>query len=229
MKNDVALFKSAGLPSLDLAQFKKALAIASDSIQIGGSAFLKLDKRDGEWRYGAEDTDVQPGSLWAVNPHSFAKGFIAWKKSEVLGKVMRAITNPSGPVMQSELPNVAAEWQEVWGMKLRCMNGDDAGTEVEYESTSYGAKKAFKGLLEAFGDQMAKNPTNIVPVVEMKSDSYEHKEWGTIYNPIFEIKKWIPLSDEAPTGADLEVETAVEDAPKEVAKPVVRQRRRATV
>ena len=39
-----------------------------------------------------------------------------------LGKQMRSILQP--PILASELPHVAAEWTELVGFRLRCLNGE---------------------------------------------------------------------------------------------------------
>ncbi len=76
--SDIQLFKGAGLPAADIAKYKQALTrVQASAPTIGGLPILKLGK-DGIWRYGQTDTDVQDGSEWAVNPVSMKKGFIAW-------------------------------------------------------------------------------------------------------------------------------------------------------
>ncbi len=203
-KNEIVAFQNAGLPVKDLATFAQNLARAQTNIAVkGGEDFLKLSKHDGLWYYGATDTEVQEGSLWAINPASLRMGYMAWGKGEVLGKKLLPILSGQ-TVDQSTLPNVGAPWSETVAMQLRCMNGDDAGVQVEYEQNSYGGKKAFAELLQAFQVQIATDQVNIVPVVVMKSDSYSHKQYGTIYNPIFEIVKWVSIQGnvEAPAAED---------------------------
>ena len=58
-----------------------------------GVAILKMDKT-GHWVFGADQTEVDAASLWAVNPFSFVHGFIAWGEGEVLGEKMVSITSP---------------------------------------------------------------------------------------------------------------------------------------
>ncbi len=48
------------------------------------SVILKMDK-GGHWIYGAEQTEVESDSTWAVNPFSFIHGYIAWGDGDVLG------------------------------------------------------------------------------------------------------------------------------------------------
>jgi hypothetical protein len=204
MSNDVALFKNAGLPVKDITQFQKMLANAQANIAVkDGGNFLKLSKHSGEWIYGADETDVQEGSLWAINPGSLQMGYIAWaqKGGEVLGKRLLPILSGQ-TVERSSLPNVGAEWDECISMELKCMNGDDEGTQVIYEQNSYGSKKAFSKVLSEIVAQAGRDPVNFVPVVTMKSESYQHKTYGKIWNPIFDIVKWVSMMGEEGDSSD---------------------------
>ena len=226
MTNKVALFKSAALP--DVQSFQRSLAAVQDDLQISsGSNFLKLDKASGLWMYGAQENECQEGSEWAINPMSLKTGYIAWGKGEVLGKHVRSISQQ--PVIASELPPAGPQckrgWEKCIVMTLVCLNGEDAGTQVEYEQTSYGARSAFSDLLGALQVQAASDPVNIVPVVTLESDSYEHKEYGKIHNPIFAIKRWMSMEGEATAAAP--VPAAKVEAPKEEAAPATRRRRPA--
>lgn len=229
MSNEIVAFKNAGLPISDPGQFAKALAIGQATIAIkSGGDFLKLDKHDGLWKYGTGETEVQEGSHWAINPKSLMMGFISWgTKGDVLGKKL----NPIGmPVDPSTLANTGARWDECIAMDLRCMNGEDEGTQVIYEQNSYGAKKAFMDVLQALQLQLAKDPANLVPVVLLESDSYQHKTYGKIYNPIFTIVKFVgmggtPVQDENAQGDDTPATTAATPAP--APKAAAKQKRAA--
>ncbi len=233
MSKDVIAFQNAGLAVKDIGQFAKALATAQTNIAVkGGEDFLKLSKRDGLWYYGATEVEVQEGSHWAINPASLRMGFMAWGKGEVLGKRLLPILSGQ-TVDRAALPNVGAEWSETVAMQLRCMNGDDEGKQVEYEQNSYGGKKAFAELLQALQVQIATDQVNIVPVVTMSSDSYEHRQYGTIYNPLFTIVKWISLSGvaaepvvaEGEEGEEGEAESPAPAAP--ISTPATKAKRAA--
>lgn len=220
--NDIVAFKNAGLPVGDLAQFQKALATAQANVAVkGGEDFLKLSKLDGSWVYGASETEVQEGSHWAINPASLRMGYIAWGKGEVLGKKLLPILTGQ-MVDRATLPNVGANWDECVAFQLRCMNGEDEGTQVEYEQNSYGAKKAFSQLLQAIQVQITRDTVNIVPVVTLTSDSYQHKQYGTIFNPIFNIVGWVGMNGAAegtPETEDEPEEDAGQGQPAPAAAP----------
>ena len=194
-KTNVIAFKG-NLPALNINTFQKALAATKNAVGVtaGGKQFLKLAKNDGAWIYGQKDTAVEEGSLWAINPMTLQTGFVAWKKGQPVGKRMGSIFN--APITRDELNDVEAPWAEAVAFDLTCISGEDIGTVCEYSANSYGGRKAFTDLMDALMKQSSIEPDKIVPVVELVSDEYEHREYGITYNPVFEIKSWATMSQE---------------------------------
>ncbi len=192
---EVALvsFAGANLAKIDISTLEQALVGAQDRVQVGsGVQFLKMMNGTGEWVYGAEDVDVEPGSRWAVNPLSLQTGFIAWGGGgKPLGKLMRSIFQPA--VRRDELQNVGKEWQENIGFQMQCVSGEDVGVTVEYTQNSYGGRAAFAEIVQALQIQIKKDPTLIVPVVTLDVRSYQHNEFGKINNPVFNIVDWVGM------------------------------------
>jgi hypothetical protein len=71
----IVKFAKAGLPAV--TSLSTALRAIENDVGAVGSAILKMD-RTGHWVFGADQTEVEDGSLWAVNPFSFVHGYIAW-------------------------------------------------------------------------------------------------------------------------------------------------------
>lgn len=197
MANELVAFKGSNLAKVDLNTLQEGFNRAQEAIQVsGGVQYLKMLKQDGEWVYGQQDTDVEPGSEWAVNPESFMVGYIAWDdKGNLKGKEMRSVFKPV--IRLDELNNVGAQWQEQCSFQMQCISGEDAGLVVEYGQSSRGGKDAFQEMVRDIRIQLSKGSTDIVPIVELKSDHYMHKTRGKIFVPIFEIKRWVGMSGEA--------------------------------
>lgn len=233
---NVVAFKG-NLPALNITHFQKALATTKNAVGVeaGGKQFLKLAKNQDYWVYGQKDTEVEDGSRWAINPMSLQTGFVAWKQSKVLGKKMGSIFNP--PIRQDELEEVGAPWSEAVSFDIVCVSGEDEGTECQYNANSYGGRKAFTAIMDALMKQTSVDPTKIVPIVELSSDSYTHKDYGKTYNPIFEIVDWATMdaapADKADAGEEQEEQpeepkAAKTEALKEAEAPS-RRRRSAAV
>lgn len=208
---EITTFKAnAGLVSRDeLVRGLNNIVTAAPA--VGGEyQFLKMDKGNGEWLYGQEETVVEEGSLWAVNPLSLQYGYIAWNEdNKVEGEVMVPIARPlpDKASLRAETldgqPSGKRGWQYQQSVVLACVTGEDAGTQVLYKQSSVGSQKLFNALVNAIQSQAEKGAA-IVPIVEFKSDSYKHDKYGRIYNPIFEIKEWRTLDDASAPGGSAE-------------------------
>jgi hypothetical protein len=202
-----------GNASLPVANLSSALRSISADVPAGNSVILKMDKT-GHWVFGADQTEVEDGSSWAINPFSFIHGFIAWGDGEVLGEKMVPVSSPL-PEMDVAPPNAKRGWETQVGMSLKCMDGEDKDMEARFSTTSVGGKRAVQALALAIAQQVDTDSSKPVPVVALKREHYQHKSYGRIYTPVFEILKWIGMD-----GAEAAVE---EEAPA----PTTRRRRSA--
>ena len=195
-------FSKANLPSVqNLSQ-----ALRSLDASVGGAdgvAILKMDKT-GHWVFGADQTEVDDNSTWAINPFSFVHGYIAWGDGDVLAEKMVPVAEPM-PEVDPAPPQSKRGWEVQVGMGLKCMSGDDAGMEVRYSVTSVGGKRAVQKLALDIAAQVETDPSKPVPVVKLKKDHYTHKSYGRIFTPVFEIVNWIGLDgqSDAPAVEDL--------------------------
>lgn len=185
-------FALANLPSV--TTLTTALRTLEQDVGAVGSAIIKMDKT-GHWVYGADQTEVDDESTWAVNPFSFVHGFIAWGDGEVLGEKMVSVTQPL-PELDSAPPNAKKGWEQQVGMMIKCISGDDKGLEARYTVTSVGGKRAIQALGVAIAEQIEKDQSKPVPVVKLKKDHYQHKSYGRIYTPVFEILEWVSMDGE---------------------------------
>lgn len=172
--------------------------------RVGGEfQYLKMDKGNGDWVYGQEETLVEEGALWAVNPNSLEYGYISWDgNQQVEGEVMVPISRPLPAVNTLRVkdspdgqPTGQNGWQYQQSVVLVCINGEDEGTVCQYKQSSVGSQKLFKSLVDSIMAQVSKGSDAIVPIIKMKSDSYKHKKYGRIYNPLFEVVEWRTMDD----------------------------------
>jgi len=190
MSNLVA-FKSAGLPAV--SSLSTALRVAAQSAApAGGTVILKMD-RTGHWVFGADQDEVEPGSKWAVNPYSFVHGYIAWGDGQVLGEKMAPMTEPL-PEVEAAPPGASKGWEMQIGFSLKCISGEDAGMEARYTATSVGGKRSVQTLALAVAEQAEKDQNKIVPVITLGKDHYQHKSYGRIYTPLFDVVEWVGMN-----------------------------------
>jgi hypothetical protein len=201
-------FKGANLPAV--ASLTTALRALDTAAGPAGSVIIKMDKT-GHWVFGADQTEVESDSTWAVNPFSFIHGYIAWGDGEVLGEKMVSVSEPL-PEMEAAPPNAKRGWEAQIGMSLKCLSGEDKGMEARYTVTSVGGKKAVQALAVAIAEQVEKDQSKPVPVVHLKKDHYTHKSYGRIYTPVFEVVEFLSMDGESDAPA-AEAEAPAEAAP----------------
>jgi hypothetical protein len=209
--SNIVTFKQANLPAV--ASLSTALRALEKDVGSAGVVLLKMDKT-GHWVYGADQTEVEDDSTWAVNPFSFVHGFIAWGDGEVLGEKMVSVSQPL-PELDAAPPNAKRGWETQVGMSLKCLNGEDKDMEARYTTTSVGGKRSVQTLALAIAAQVEKDQSKPVPVVRLKKDHYTHKSYGKIFTPVFEIVEWISMDGGAEDAADAAPEApAAEEAPR---------------
>ena len=191
MSNLVA-FSSAGLPAV--STLATSLRAIQSDVGPAGNVILKMDKT-GHWVFGADQTEVEDDSTWAVNPFSFVHGFIAWGDGEVLGEKMVPVSQPL-PELDGAPPAAKKGWETQVGMSLKCISGEDKGMEARLTTTSVGGKRSVQALAVALADQVDKDQSKPVPVVRLKKEHYQHKSYGRIFTPVFEVVDWVSLDGE---------------------------------
>lgn len=207
----------------DPSQYNTALqsALSGTSADDMDYQYLKMTKA-GEWVFGQNEDDVEEGSVWAIDPRSLVKGFIAWDEGEKLGEEMAQVFGEP-PISKGDLPDVGGAWVDQLGFNLACTTGAQAGTQCIYKTNSKGGRKAIRQYMSALQVQMKDDPENCVALVELDTDFYKHKEYGRIYNPILSIVDWVSLdATEVPADEDEDEEETPKAPPAKKRKRSVR-------
>ena len=186
---------------------KRTTKTRREQPRVGTLPFMKMGK-DGIWVYGQQNIEVQPGSLWAIDPFSYQFGYTCWtdydsdsgKKNVNLGKVVVALG--ADPINPTTLPEhidpdsgVTWAWSPVLEVEMKCVTGEDKGTAAVYQVSSTGGLRVGSGYLDLLSENIVlKTP---IAVIELKSDWYTHNQWGKTYVPEWEYRKWLALNDTA--------------------------------
>lgn len=175
-----------------------ALEDFSNDASTGNFQFLKFDHKVGEFVYGMEENIVEEDEKYAVNTDSLSRGFICWRGGNAVGEVM-------APVMSGRIIKEAD--LEDHGPYKKDTDGWKAQTSIEFQSLDTGETLLFKtgskGGTSAIGSvskevvaRVKRGETDIIPIVEMSSGSYKHRDYGKIHTPKFTVIDWV-----APAGA----------------------------
>ena len=155
-----------------------------------GSLYLRMEKT-GEWIFGAAGTEIGDDEKFLVNPGGFQHGYVAWGDGAKLGEIIAPVDEAlpeTGPV-----PGGCEKgWELQLGLTLVSV---DAGTVLVYRSTSVGGRRAIAELAGLVGDKLIEGDAKCVPVVTLSSESYKHKTYGKIYNPVLTIGHWVVMPE----------------------------------
>jgi len=80
-------------------------------------------------------------------------------------------------------------------MLMKCMGGEHRGLEARYTVTSVGGRRAIQMLASDIAEQVEKDYSKPVPVVNLGRTRYQHKSYGRIYTPEFALEKWVGLDE----------------------------------
>jgi hypothetical protein len=193
MMSNLVKFSGANLPSV--TSLSTALRTIATDVSASSTSIIKMD-RTGHWVFGADQTEAESDSTWAVNPFSFVHGFIAWGDGEVLAEKLVPVTEPL-PELEAAPPGAKKGWEPQTGLSLKCISGEDTGMEARFTTTSVGGRKAVQTLAVEIATQVDKDQSKPVPIVKLGKDHYTHKSYGRIYTPVFEVVEWISMDGEA--------------------------------
>ena len=213
---NIVTFAGANLPAV--ASLSTSLLKLKSEAGPAGMVILKMDKT-GHWVFGADQTEIEEGSQWAINPFSLIHGYIAWGDGEVLGEKMASVSDLL-PELDAAPPGAKKGWETQVGMSLKCISGEDTGMEARFTTTSVGGKRAVQDLAVAIAEQVGKDQTTPVPIVTLGKEHYQHKSYGKIFTPVFAVQQWVSLTAEPAPAAVVAPEA---DAPAPA--PAGRRRR----
>jgi hypothetical protein len=191
----------AGGALASLTALAEVLNNVDTSYVVGRSGLPMLQfKRDGSgtWSFGQRRTVVEDGSSWAVNPTTFKWGHICFNEANKPTERLVSVSQLKPDVTQ--LPDTGFEWQELWGVNLKCIDGTDAGTEVVFKTSTVGGVQAVASLIDMVRDRLnsGQHGGKVAPIVHLEKDSYPHSQFGKVWFPVFTIKDWMPLSGPGP-------------------------------
>jgi hypothetical protein len=210
---------TTNLPDVLPSDFVKSLmngiadSRAGSTTGYSGKPLLRLMKSK-EWVFGQENIEVQEGSRWIVNVMSLEHGWTCWvddgPKNKLVGEVMAPVNVPRPP---KPPPVDGTEYKEQRNMELKCLDGEDAGTEVMYKASSYGGIKASLKLMDEIYKQLARDPHHPCPVLELRSDSYPHSKWGQVVEPILVVVAWADMHGRLEGAPEIAAQPAAPTAP----------------
>jgi hypothetical protein len=96
------------------------------------------------------------------------------------------------PLPAQPAPIDGVPFKRAFSFEAKCLDGEDAGEEVLYNTNSLGGTKAFDSLLLEIQKSLAtRGAASSFPVLRLSSESYQNRTYGgDTFNPLFEIVGW---------------------------------------
>ena len=204
MANDVAkFFGGANVPSRENLA-KKLAGFSAAKNALMGKALLRLTK-EGRWVFGQDSIAMKEGTILIANPASLASGYVAWWMGKIEGEVMQPLS--AGPVDPSTLPEVNSGsvppgkkapsgkgWENQASVDL--ITQAEVPLSLIYKSSSLGGMKALLTLAGEISFGLTEDERRVYPLIELGTDSYQHKEFGEVFTPELHIVGWLDEAGE---------------------------------
>jgi hypothetical protein len=210
-----------------------ARSVSSVGATAGADQYAGMNKY-GVHYFGAERVPIDEDSDWLVNLASgIQHGWVAWGSKERgnpgqnLGEILVPMAQPIP--LESELPAVNGDWSKCVQIQMRCLTPEHEGVQILWKTNSYGGRKEYTALMNAVAERVQSGTTDILPLISLSSDEYEHKTYGLIKTPVFNIVAWYPVDynpEETDAEDAIEAKSEPEPEPEPDPEPPRRRRRR---
>lgn len=204
----------------------------------GGTAFLKFDaRRSGEWLFGPGAEPVS-SEVFALDLESMQHGYIQWHQKKVNRRMVpvdRDLPEPQDPIYYKDSRGKDQTDEATEGRSFEGTFAD--GERFVFETNSFGGRKATDSVFgEVFARALA-HSSYLWPHVRLDSNSYDHPEYGQIFEPVLTVVEWYDeagnpegegqkrVAQDAPAGDEDDGEE--EPAAAEAAPPKRRRRVRS--
>lgn len=173
--------------------------------------FAKFNGKTGEYTYGQDAEEIEPGTQIIVDFALITKGYNCWVEEAVVDRVSVTIESGEkinvkdltdhGPYEKHE-DGTGDGWQEVHALPFVIDDEDDDNAYLLQLSSGGGIRamrKLYKSYGKAFMSKIDDDGNYMLPLIELDVDSYKSKKKrvGTIYNPVFEIVDWLTRAEVA--------------------------------
>jgi hypothetical protein len=203
----------------------------------GGVSFLSFDsKRTGEWLFGA-GKEPCTGEVFSLDLTSLKHGWILWHAKKATRKLVPINAALPIPPESIEYVDAKGRTQVDDPNEGRALEGTfEDGTRFIFETNSYGGRKAVDAVLQQLFTKAAAGSPFLFPHIVLRSEGYDHKEWGKLWNPVLTVVAWYDEegNEEEELGQIAAPEKKVDKAPEKVVEqeqeetpePATRRRRR---
>ena len=228
--NDLVI-KNAG--SVQAAEdFISGLENTVKSGPIGGGSLpiLKMDRDTGDLSFGEDSTPLEDDDVLAVDVHAILHGYRAFALTE--NNIAQTVDGDPAEFMEPLTADIDEIWESLpeleeekvkkgrghvmqqpeykfsYDVPLVIIEGTNAGTQIIWKPTALGATSNIRKLLKEVLVR-GKKGKSYIPVVQLSSSSYDHKQHGTIWKVDIEVLEFVKTFEIDDEGEEEVPETEV--------------------
>lgn len=196
--NDMVVKTSGALAVAEKNPFEMLAEQAERNRLIGD----RLKYAKGDWLSGKDDAEVARGTRVVVDIANMYHGWICWKDKKPvdarMGRVADYFIIPARDTLGDQDQSLwelnqdgkpSDPWNKTNQVVMKAEKGDQLYT---YSTSSVGGFGALAKLSGEYGKRVRAKP-NELPIVELETDSYAHKDKtrGRVKFPVFKVVGWV--------------------------------------
>jgi hypothetical protein len=191
----------------------------NDEVGASFGTFLKFAK--GEWLLGEEGKEVPAQARFVANLEEYYRGWVRWWDGKPTDHLIGRVIDRHRVLPREELGDLdESKWEtepsgarrDPWAKTVYLAMRDLRSDEIIcFTSSSDGGRKAVAKLADRY-DRLRRRHKAKMPVVVLETESYQHKLYGKILKPRFNVVDWAYWDNETaadPDGA-LQAQNAAE-------------------
>lgn len=173
--------------------------------EAGSNPFGKLLKFvKGKWEIG--DDEIPLGTEFVAHIDQLHRGWTKFKDGEVVDSILVKVADGNDLPEREELDDLDQTkwerdgdgkprdpWVKQWYLPLVSL---DVGDVCTFVTSSAGGNSCIANLCRIYGNQQRKD---LLPIITLKTRSYNHKKYKRIETPDFGIGGWHPSGQSAMT------------------------------
>jgi hypothetical protein len=156
--------------------------------------------KHGQYKAGQEQDVLDTGTRMFVFMPGLKRGWVKWGEGQPLTHIMGLVSESFRPPPREELGDLNEdEWETLndrpidpWQTTNYLPMCNTRGEIFTFVTSSKGGLSEIGKLSDMFAGRRRMKPDEI-PVIELQARSYDHKDYGETFAPVFKVIGWVPV------------------------------------
>ena len=166
--------------------------------------------KHGQWVAGQDRKEVPVGTRMIAHIPGVKIGWVKWSEGQPVENNLGLLSEGFQPPQRDTLGDLDKSlwgtlgnqaidpWQFANFCMMYCPDNNELYT---FTTGSKGGLGALGGLISTFGRHFAAKPSEL-PIVQLETKSYNHREFGETFVPVFKLVGWTETTEELISATD---------------------------